>query len=69
MSKPEGVRNKALIEIMYSCGLRVSEVVKLNLSDLYFDVGFIKVTGKGAKERLVPIGGEAVKHLIYTGIL
>jgi integrase/recombinase XerD len=63
MSRPEGVRNKALIEIMYSCGLRVSEVVKLKLSDLYFDVGFIKVTGKGDKERLVPVGSEAVKHI------
>ncbi|HTN06379.1 site-specific tyrosine recombinase XerD [Agriterribacter sp.] len=63
LSKPEGVRNKALIEIMYSCGLRVSEVVQLKLSNLYWDAGFIKVTGKGDKERLVPIGSEAVKHI------
>lgn len=63
LSKPEGVRNKALIEIMYSCGLRVSEAVQLKLSNLYPDVGFIKVTGKGDKERLVPIGREAVKHI------
>ncbi|HRO46376.1 site-specific tyrosine recombinase XerD [Agriterribacter sp.] len=63
LSKPEGVRNKALVEIMYSCGLRVSEAVQLKLSNLYLDVGFIKVTGKGDKERLVPIGKEAVKHI------
>ncbi|HRN57794.1 MAG TPA: site-specific tyrosine recombinase XerD [Agriterribacter sp.] len=62
-SKPEGVRNKALIEVMYSCGLRVSEAVQLRLSDLYMDVGFIKVTGKGDKERLVPIGKAAVKYI------
>jgi integrase/recombinase XerD len=48
---------------MYSCGLRVSEVVALKLSNLYLDVGFIKVTGKGDKERLVPIGRDAVKHI------
>jgi integrase/recombinase XerD len=63
LSKPEGVRNRALIETMYSCGLRVSEVVALKLSNLYLDVGFIKVTGKGDKERLVPIGRDAVKHI------
>ncbi|HRP34172.1 MAG TPA: site-specific tyrosine recombinase XerD [Agriterribacter sp.] len=63
MSKPEGVRNRALIETMYSCGLRVSEVVTLKLSNLHLDVGFIKVTGKGDKERLVPIGRDAVKHI------
>ena len=63
LSTPEGVRNRALIETMYSCGLRVSEVIALKLSNLYLDVGFIKVTGKGDKERLVPIGGDAVKHI------
>ncbi len=63
LSKPEGVRNRALIETMYSCGLRVSEVVALKLSNLYLDLGFIKVTGKGNKERLVPIGRDAVKHI------
>ncbi len=63
LSKPEGVRNRALIETMYSCGLRVSEVAALKLSNLYLDVGFIKVTGKGDKERLVPIGRDAVKHI------
>jgi integrase/recombinase XerD len=63
LSKPEGVRNRALIETMYSCGLRVSEVTALKLSNLYLDVNFIKVTGKGDKERLVPIGRDAVKHI------
>lgn len=62
-SKPEGVRNKALLETMYSCGLRVSEAVELKISQLYLDVGFIRVVGKGDKERLIPIGREAVKHI------
>ncbi|GAA4332827.1 site-specific tyrosine recombinase XerD [Flaviaesturariibacter amylovorans] len=62
-SKPEGVRNRALLETMYSCGLRVSEVVNLRLSHLYPEVGFVRVVGKGNKERLVPIGGEALKHI------
>lgn len=63
LSKPEGGRNKAILETMYSCGLRVSEVVNLKLSQLYLDVGFIRVLGKGDKERLVPIGSSAVKYL------
>lgn len=63
LSKPEGTRNKALLETMYSCGLRVSEVVGLKISQLYLDVGFIRVTGKGDKERLVPIGSSAVKYI------
>jgi integrase/recombinase XerD len=62
-SKPDGIRNRAIIEIMYSCGLRVSEVCNLALRLLYLDVGFIRVIGKGDKERLVPIGSDAVKHL------
>ncbi len=62
-STPEGQRNHAMLETMYSCGLRVSEVITLRQSDLYLDVGFIKVLGKGNKERLVPIGEEAVKHI------
>lgn len=67
LSKPEGGRNKAIIETMYSCGLRVSEVVNLKLSNLYLDVGFIRVIGKGDKERLVPIGSSAIKYInIYT---
>ena len=63
LSKPEGPRNKAIIEVLYSCGLRVSELTELKLSNLYLDIEFIKVLGKGTKERLVPIGGEAIKAL------
>ena len=63
LSKPEGGRNKAILETMYSCGLRVSEVVNLKISQLYLDVGFIRVVGKGDKERLVPIGSSAIKYL------
>lgn len=62
-SKPEGVRNKAILETIYSCGLRVTEVVNLQISCLYLDVGFIRVIGKGNKERLVPIGSDAVKYI------
>ena len=63
LSKPEGGRNKAILETMYSCGLRVSEVVGLRLSCLYLDVGYIRVIGKGDKERLVPIGEAASKYI------
>jgi integrase/recombinase XerD len=63
VSKPEGARNKAILEVLYGCGLRVSELTELRLSNLYLDIEFIKVTGKGSKERLVPIGGPAVKAL------
>ena len=63
LSKPEGGRNKAILETMYSCGLRVSEVVNLRISQLYLDVGFIRVIGKGDKERLVPIGSSATKYI------
>lgn len=62
-SKPEGVRNKAMLETMYSSGLRVSELVNLRISCLYFNDGFLKITGKGDKERLVPIGKVAIKHI------
>ncbi len=62
-SKPEGVRNHAMLETMYSCGLRVSELIGLRLSNLYLDIGFVKVLGKGNKERLVPIGEAAIKHI------
>jgi integrase/recombinase XerD len=62
-STPEGQRNRAMLELMYSCGLRVSELVKLCLSHLYFDIGFVRVVGKGNKERLVPVGSEAVKQV------
>jgi integrase/recombinase XerD len=63
LSKAEGVRNKAIFETMYSCGLRVSELVNLRISNLYLDVGFIKVIGKGDKQRLVPIGSSAIRHI------
>lgn len=62
-STPDGGRNKAILETMYSCGLRVSEVVNLKISSLYLDVGFIRVIGKGDKERLVPIGRDAIKYI------
>ena len=60
---PEGARNKALLETLYSCGLRVSELINLKLSCLYLEAGFIKVIGKGDKERLVPIGDSAIKYI------
>jgi len=61
LSSPEGHRNRAMAEVMYGCGLRVSELVTLRLSNLFFDDGFVKVVGKGNKERLIPIGGTAMK--------
>lgn len=64
-SKADGVRNRAILETLYGCGLRVTELVSLKISNLYFDVGFIKVTGKGNKERLIPIGSEAIKHINF----
>lgn len=64
MSTPEGTRNKAILETLYSCGLRVSEVVNLKLSQLFLDVGFVRVIGKGNKERLVPIGSSATKYIL-----
>ena len=63
LSKWEGHRNKAIIEVLFSCGLRVSELVNLKLSDLYIDEEFVKVLGKGSKERLVPISEKAIKEL------
>ena len=65
LSKPEGRRNKAMLETLYGCGLRVSELTGLKISNLYFNDGFIKVTGKGSKERLVPVGRisrDEIKH-------
>ena len=68
LSTSEGLRSRALLEVLYSSGLRVSELCDLKLSNLYFDQGFMRVLGKGNKERLVPIGREAVKHLhFYLG--
>lgn len=63
LSKPEGERNRAILETMYSSGLRVSELVNLRISSLYPDLGFIKVIGKGDKERLVPIGDTAIRFI------
>lgn len=63
LSKAEGHRNKAIIETLYSCGLRVSELTNLRVSDLYFDLEFIKVLGKGNKERLIPINKNAIEQI------
>ena len=63
LSKPEGQRNKAILETLYSCGLRVSELTNLKISDLFFEEGFIKVTGKGDKQRFVPIGPSTQKYI------
>lgn len=67
LSKPEGERNRAILETLYGCGLRVSELINLKLSDLYFEEGFISVTGKGSKQRLVPIASLTQKYIgIYV---
>jgi len=63
LDKSEGQRNKAMLETLYSCGLRVSELVSLKITNLYFDQGFIRVEGKGNKERLVPVSGKAVEEV------
>jgi len=63
MSKKSNVRNKAMLETMYGCGLRVTELINLQISNMFFEEGVIKVTGKGDKERLVPIGESAVKYI------
>ena len=65
LSKAEGHRNRAIIEVLFSCGLRVSELVNLKLSNLYLDDGFIRVGGKGNKERLVPISPRAIRELRF----
>jgi integrase/recombinase XerD len=65
LSKPEGQRNKAIIEVLYSCGLRVSELTGLKLSNIYFDQGFIRVVGKGNKERFVPMGSKAIQEIQF----
>lgn len=64
LSHPQGERNRAIIETLYGCGLRVSELINLRLSDLFFEEGFIKVTGKGDKERFVPIGKITQKYIV-----
>lgn len=67
LSKPEGARNKAMLETLYSSGLRVSELTNLKLGHIYADIGFLKILGKGNKERLVPIGRDALKYIkIYV---
>jgi integrase/recombinase XerD len=67
LSKPEGERNKAMLETLYSCGLRVTELINLKLSNLLLNEGFVRVVGKGDKERIAPIGSVAVKHInIYV---
>ena len=63
LSKAEGMRNKAMLELLYGCGLRVSELTNLKISNLFLEIDFIKILGKGDKERLVPIGSEAIKFL------
>ncbi|MEO1010736.1 MAG: site-specific tyrosine recombinase XerD [Bacteroidota bacterium] len=68
LSKTEGERNRAILETLYGCGLRVSELVSLRISDLFFEEGFIKITGKGNKERFVPIGDICQKYItLYKG--
>ncbi|MGD1959798.1 MAG: site-specific tyrosine recombinase XerD [Fulvivirga sp.] len=62
-SKPEGQRNRAILEVLYSSGLRVSELVNLRLSNVYEDIGFLRIIGKGDKERLVPIGKDALRYI------
>jgi integrase/recombinase XerD len=64
-SRADGIRNRAILETLYGCGLRVSECTELKISNLSFESGFIKVIGKGNKERLVPIGDSAVKHINF----
>lgn len=63
LSTPEGERNRAMLETLYSCGLRVSELVGLKISDLFFEEGFIKITGKGNKQRFVPVGSSTIKYI------
>jgi integrase/recombinase XerD len=63
LSTPEGERNKTMLETLYSCGLRVSELTALKISDLFFEEGFIKITGKGNKQRFVPVGKSTIKYI------
>ena len=63
LSQPQGTRNRAILETLYACGLRVTELVNLQISNLFLDIGFVKVIGKNNKERIVPIGQSAIKFL------
>jgi integrase/recombinase XerD len=65
LSEPQATRNRAMLEVIYACGLRVSELVDMRMTNLFLDIGFIKIIGKGNKERIVPIGEEAKKHLNF----
>jgi integrase/recombinase XerD len=70
LSKPEGERNRAILETIYGCGLRVSELISLKISDLFFEEGFIKITGKGNKQRFVPISAVTQKYiLLYRDLI
>jgi integrase/recombinase XerD len=70
LSKAENIRNKAMLEVMYSSGLRVSELINLKISNYFREVEFLKITGKGNKERLVPVGSSAIKHIdIYLSTI
>jgi integrase/recombinase XerD len=70
LSKSEGERNRAMLETLYSCGLRVSELVGLKISDLFFEEGFIKITGKGNKQRFVPVGATTIKYInLYINLI
>ncbi len=65
LSTPHGQRNLALLEVLYACGLRVSEAVELRLSNFFPDAGFLRVTGKNNKERIIPVGNDAIRHMQY----
>ena len=70
LSKPEGQRNRAILEVLYGCGLRVSELINLKISDLFFDEGFLRVIGKGNKQRLVPISEYTIKYVnLYKDLI